>query len=302
MRVIPPLTITPAMLTSSTCAEPHASETAYNPATTYGLGDVVVVAADHRTYESLQAGNTGHTPSTSPTWWEDVGPTNCWKMFDILRNTQTEQASPLTVVITPGVRVNSIAVLGLEATSVSVSMTGGGPTVYTHTEDLNTRDVGDWYDYFFAPFSTRPSIVRFDLPPYSNGIITVAITNAAGDALCGSLVLGSYEYIGQIEWNPESDALNFSTVDRDVFGNAELVQRRSVPKTTQTLKLDKSRVDRVRNLRTALNAQPAVWSGLDDLNTDGYFEALLILGFYRKFTISPRNAREADIALELEEI
>ncbi len=35
MRVIPPLTITDAMLTSSTCAEPHASVAAYNPATAY---------------------------------------------------------------------------------------------------------------------------------------------------------------------------------------------------------------------------------------------------------------------------
>lgn len=302
MRVIPPLEITPAMLTSSSCAEPHASETAYNAGTAYALGDTVVVAADHATYVSLQAANTGHTPSTSPTWWEEVGPTMRWKMFDILRNTQTEDASPLTVVITPGVRLNSIALLGLVATSVTVSMTAGGPTVYTHTEDLDTREVVDWYTYFFEEFSTRPSMALFDLPPYSNGIVTVALTNSGGDVKCGSLVLGSFEYIGAIEWDPESDALNFSTIDRDTFGNATLVQRRSIPKTQQNLKVDKTRVNRVRNLREALNAKPAVWSGLDDLDTDGYFEVLLILGIYRKFTISPANAREAAISLELEEI
>ncbi len=125
MRVIPPLPITDAILTSSTCAEPSAGEAVYNAATTYAVGDVVIVAADHRTYQSLQAGNLANTPITSPTWWLDIGASNRWKMFDLLRNTQTEQASPLTVVLTPGLRVNSLALLGLVADSVTVSVVTG---------------------------------------------------------------------------------------------------------------------------------------------------------------------------------
>ena len=301
MRVIPPLAIIPALLTSSTCAEPHASETAYNAATTYALDAVVVVAADHRTYQSLQAGNVGHTPSSSPTWWLDIGPTNRWKMFDLLRNTQTEQASPLTVVITPGVRCNSLALLGLVGDSVAVTVTSGGLTVYTHTQDLNTREVLDWYDYFFEPFSTMPSLVLFDLPPYTNAIITVTITRAVGNVSCGSLVLGSYVYIGGTQYNAESDALNFSTVERNTFGDTLLIPRRTVPKTNQTVVCKKSRVNKVRDLRDALNAVAAVWSGLDDI-TDGYAEALLILGYYRRFSINVAHPDDAIITLELEEI
>lgn len=301
MRVIPPLTITGAILTSSTCAEPHASETAYNAGATYALGDVVVVAADHRTYQSLQAGNIGHTPISSPTWWLDIGPTNRWKMFDLLRNTQTEQASPLTVVITPGVRCNSLALLGLVGDSVTVSITSGGSTVYTHTQDLSTREVLDWYDYFFELFSTMPSVVLFDLPPYTNAIITVTITRGTGDVSCGSLVLGSYIYIGAVEYSAESDALNFSTVERDTFGDSLLVPRRTVPKTNQTVWCKKSRVNKVRDLRDALNAVAAVWSGIDDI-TDDYAEALLILGYYRRFTINLTHPDDAVITLELEEI
>ncbi len=301
MRVIPPLAIIPALLTSSTCAEPHASETAYNAATTYALDAVVVVAADHRTYQSLQAGNVGHTPISSPTWWLDIGPTNRWKMFDLLRNTQTEQASPLTVVITPGVRCNSLALLGLVGDSVTVTVTSGGVTVYTHTQDLNTREVLDWYDYFFEPFSTMPSLVLIDLPPYTNAIITVAITRTTGNVSCGSLVLGSYVYIGGTQYNAESDALNFSTVERNTFGDTLLIPRRTVPKTYQTVVCKKSRVNKVRDLRDALNAVAAVWSGLDDI-TDGYAEALLILGYYRRFSINVAHPDDAIITLELEEI
>lgn len=259
------------------------------------------MAADHRTYQSLQAGNLGHAPISSPTWWLDIGASNRWKMFDLLRNTQTEQASPLTVVITPGVRVNALALLGLVADSVTVSITSGGVPVYTHTQDLNTREVLDWYDYFFLPFSTMPSLALFDLPPYTNAIITVAITKASGNVKCGSLVLGSYVYIGDIQYDAESDALNFSTVDRNAFGDSVLIPRRTVPKTNQTVWCRKDRVDKVRDLRTALNAVPAIWSGLDD-STDGYFDALLILGYYRRFTINVRYPEKAVITLELEEI
>lgn len=301
MRVIPPLAITDTILTSSTCAEPHASEAAYNAGSTYALNDAVVVAADHRTYQSLQAGNIGHTPISSPTWWLDIGASNRWKMFDLLRNTQTEQASPLTVVITPGVRCNSIALLGLVADSVTVSVASGGSTVYTRTQNLNNREVLDWYDYFFLPFSTLPSLVFFDLPPYTNAIITIAITRASGNVKCGSLVLGTYVYIGDVQYNAVSDALNFSTVNRNTFGDSVLIPRRTVPKTDQTIWCKKDRVDKVRDLRTLLNAMPAVWSALDD-STDGYFDALLILGYYRQFSINIGYPDHAVITLNLEEI
>ncbi|HEY0847393.1 MAG TPA: hypothetical protein VGE12_18635, partial [Noviherbaspirillum sp.] len=154
MRVIPPFedisAISASMLTSSTCAEPHATETAYNAGTTYALGATVVSATNHRKYESLQAGNVGNplpslptldNPNPATAYWQDVGPTNRWAMFDLLRDTQTVQASPLTVVITPGERVNSLALMKLEADSVTVTVTSGGSTVYSHTEDLNTREV-----------------------------------------------------------------------------------------------------------------------------------------------------------------
>lgn len=301
MKVVAPLTITPAMLASSTCAEPHASETAYVAGTTYALGAVVVVAVDHRTYQSLQAGNVGHTPISSPTWWLDIGPTNRWKMFDILRNTQTDQASPLTVVFAPGMRVNSLALLGLVATSATISMTSGGPTVYSYTVNLNKREVLDWYDYFFDPFNTQPSVALFDLPAYSNGIITITLTNTTGSVKCGGVVVGTFVYIGDVQYNAESDALNFSTVERDAFGNSLLIPRRSVPKTQQTIFCEKGRIDKVRDLRTALNAVPALWCAVED-SSDGYSEALQILGYYRRFTINVSYPNHALITLELEEI
>ncbi|MDP3876021.1 MAG: hypothetical protein Q8Q50_03480 [Methylobacter sp.] len=305
MRVIPPLEITAGRFTSSTIAEPDAGETAWNAATSYTVGDIAIRTTTHRKYQNLIAGVDATNPESAPTRWLDVGPTNKWAMFDTIRNSATIKATTVTVVLTPGVRVDAVALLGVVANSAVISMTSvtGGGTVYNSgTINLNTREVLDWYDYFFKAFSTQPSIALFDLPPYSDGIITITLNATSGNVECGACVIGSQFYLGGVQYEAENDVLNFSSVTRDFAGGtATMVQRRNVPKTIQSIWADKSRVNAIRDLRDSLNAMPAVWSGLYD-DTDQYFEALLILGFYKKFSINLRYPQHAIISLELEEI
>jgi hypothetical protein len=354
MRVTVPLVVTDVMLISSTAVEPFAPA-AYDAGTTYAFGDIVSVAADYSTYESLVPANTGHTPATSPAWWRllgptetvynagtayglgatassssthrvyeslqaantgnpfpvlpatstawwiDVGPTNKFAMFDLMRNTQTASTSALTVVVAPGQRINTLGILGMVADSITITATSGGATVYSYTESLIVREVLDHYMYAYEPFATQPSTVVFNVPPYSNLIYTITLTRSVGNIKCGSVVQGTYAYIGDTQYEAESDALNFSTIDRTLYGDAILVPRRSVPKTNQQLMLDKSKVNRVYALRTALNAVPALWTALDDAS-DGYFELLLILGVYKRFTINAKLPTNALVTLELEEI
>jgi len=353
MHVLPPITMTDAKLTSSTV--PETPPAAYAGGTTYALDDEASVAGAaglQTVYRSLQGSNTGHTPASSPDWWEDIGDTyqvynggtayaigdrviettlhkvyesltaantgnavtdtthwleigatNRWAMFDLLRNAATSVPSSMTIVLTPGERVNGWAMVGIVAADVTITMTsvGGGGTVYTYTEDLRTRIVADWYDYFFEPFSNRAHEMRIELPPFTDGIITVTLTTTEGNVELGALVIGTAVYIGQAQHSAESDVLNFSTVTRDLFGNATLVQRRNVPRTNQTVWCDKSRVTRMLAVRESLNAAPAVWSAVDD-EDDGYFDALFILGIYKKFTINAAMPEHATISLELEEV
>lgn len=310
MIVITPLSITDAILTSSTVSEPDTGEpAAWNSGTTYALDDLVYLASTHKIYQSLQASNTNHDPADDiqgdednpPVWWNEVGPTNKYAMFDLLRNTQTEAASPLTVELTPGQRINSLAVLSMEADSVTITMQNDAEQVYSYTEDLNQREVFDWFDYFFEEFGTKPSIAMFDLPPYTGGVITVTLTSTSGTVKCGALVIGNQTYLGAVQLQAENDVLNFSRMERNFDGSAKMLQRRSIPKTIQDVFVDKSRINKIRAVRDELNAIPAVWSGLDD-DTHGYFETLLILGFYRRFTINLNQEEHAVISLELEEI
>ena len=282
------------------------TETAYNPATTYPLG--ATVSANQRIYESLAVNNTGNPvpilPETETAWWIDAGPTNKWGVFDLSSNTQTVCSSPLTVVFAPGERISALGITGMSANAIIISATsvfGGGnvygPVIY----DLNTRIVNDGYDYAFEPFSTITSKAVFNVPPFSDIIVTISLSSTSGNVKCGSVIAGTSTYLGDIQYQATNDGLNFSTVTRDLYGKATLIPRRTLPKTSQTLLVDKARVNRVKAARTFLNATPALWTGLDDSTSD-WFEMLTILGIYTKFLITATEFGQAEITLELEEI
>ena len=271
-----------------------------------GSGTHTATTQIHRVYRSKQAGNTGNYPllAASAAWWEDIGPTNRYAMFDVLRNTATRSASPMTVVITPGQRVDSIALLGVVAQSVQVTVTSvsAGGTVYDRTVSLQARDTGSWRDYFFGVFRYRTAVALYDLPLYTDAVITVTLTHASANIQCGALVIGMSEFLGSTRLAAVADVLNFSTVTRDIDGNATMTRRRNAPVTKQVLMSDKGLVPKLCRVRDDLDATPAVWSSLDDVTDSDYFEAFLILGFYRKFLINAEYPTEARVELELEEV
>lgn len=355
MRVIPPVTITPAKLISSTLSDIHAPA-AYVAGTTYGVGAIVSVAADFKIYESLTSSNLGNTPSTSPAWWRAlgatetaynsgtayaigatvseagrvfesltaantgnalpvypetettnwiyIGPTNKWACLDLDNNTQSVTTGTFTVVIAPGERVNSLAVVGMAANSLTVSATSvyGGGTVYgPEVIDLNTRLVVNGYDYCFNAFGTQPSEVFFDLPPFSDLRITVTLTSTSGNVKCGGIVTGTYVYLGEVLSGARNDGLNFSTIERDLYGKATLVPRRTVPKINVQTQIDASLANKCRSARVALNAVPALYCSLE-AGSASWFDSFLSLGIYKTFEINADNSLSGTINFEIEEI
>lgn len=73
-HIVRPFAVT-SIATTNVLETPPA---AYNAGTTYALGDQVSVFSGVSStvatmYESLQAGNTGNTPASSPAWWQEIG-------------------------------------------------------------------------------------------------------------------------------------------------------------------------------------------------------------------------------------
>lgn len=303
MIVIPPISITEANLVSSDVPEPSAGETAWNAATSYTLGQVVIRTTTHRKYECQIPGADAGFPENTPTRWLDVGPTNKWAMFDINRNIQTTRSESMTIVIEPNKRVNSIVLLGVEATEVTITMTAGASTVYGPvTVNMNGRTSNSWLGYFFGEFDYKPTLILTDLPPYASATITIEFSNPGQTVKCAGVVIGNKVFLGNVQYNAKSDSLNFSKIERDEFGNSLLLPRRTIPKTNQVLIAEKNTVNTLREVRDLLNATPAYWSGLDENYTDAYFEAIAIYGIYKQFEIDISHPSFVTVNLELEEL
>jgi len=301
MKVIPPLEITSALLTSSTVSEPDATvgEVAWNAATNYSIGDYVVRTTTHRVYKNLIAGVDATAPESAPTRWLDYGPTNKYAMFDFDQNSATVGASPLVVVITPGVRIGGIGIFGAVADSVQVVGTVLGVPFYAKTTNLLARNSTAWSEYFFGVFRYRSVAAFLDIPQYSNAVFTVTFTRASGNAECGALVIGVPVEVGNTQYGAENDIINFSTYDRDTFGNATLVKRKVVPRTTKTVWMDAYGVDKARKLREDLASAPAAWFGMDD-DSSPFFQSMAVLGIFRRFTIQLPGPRHSLCTIELE--
>ncbi len=272
-----------------------------------GLVTLITTSGTQSGTHTGVVGNLNKTPASNSSYWLDIGPTNKYAMFDLLRDTQTSSGlnGQFYCTIVPGQRVDSIALIGLVADLLQITITSGGTMVYdTGSIDLSSRNVLDWQGFFFNAFTTRESFALFDLPPYLDAEITISLVSLDQLSVvkCGGCAMGQQFYLGQIDFDAESDVLNYSTVDRDFFGNVDaMIQRRNVPTTIQRIWIDKTYVNQARALRDALGGTPAIWSGLDD-SADGYFESILICGFYKRFSINLKYPKEALISLELEDI
>ena len=78
----------------------------WNAGTTYAVNAEARSDTTHRIYRSLQASNTNHDPEADVdpesglgTWWQDVGPTNAWAMFDPVNLTQTSVSDEIEVTL-----------------------------------------------------------------------------------------------------------------------------------------------------------------------------------------------------------
>jgi hypothetical protein len=243
-------------------------------------------------------------PMLNTNVWGDSGASNQVACFDLYRNSATSGASPMTVVLTPGARADSLAMLGLVGTQAVVTVTSasGGGTVYgPKTISLVTRPVSNWYEYFFKPFLFQTAFALFDLPPYSDAVITIVLSDPAGRVQVSDIVIGMQTDIGGVKYRAGSDLLSFATVTRDAYGGVTMTPVRNTSKNTFELRIAKGAVDEVRAVRAALDAKPAVWAGVTD-SSDGYYGAFLSKGFYRRFPINADLPNWAEATLELEGI
>lgn len=242
----------------------------YNGAVTYALGDTVssISTNTHLIYESLIAGNTGQ-PLTDTTKWIHVGSpkvstgvpynsTNKWKMFDQSYTSQTECSQNIEIVLTPGVIINTIALLNVYGASVRVQQTISG---YDETIQLQTHLVNNWYDWYYDEPVLQDEVIFTDIPPVAAGVLTITITGVGGTAKCGVCVIGKEKRIGRTQWGLSKEIIDYSRVIENDYGDKEMVKGSYVGRLNLDVHIDPGSESEVFRQLTNYRSEPIVAVG-----------------------------------------
>jgi hypothetical protein len=279
MRLIRPTTLTDAMLTSSTA--PETDHAAWSSVTAYTVGARVILTATHRRYEALAA-STNVSPSTDPTKWLDLGPTNRWAMFDARVGTATSRAASLQVGLAPGA-IDALALIDTEAESATVTLTAGGVQVYSRSQTFNVGGVAidNWFSWFFEPLGQKTSMLFLDVPVYAAGQLSVTLTrdNPADSVSCGTLLVGRQLSLGDTEHGADIGIIDYSRKETDQFGVTSVVERAFAKRMTAKVVMPTDAIDDIHRSLAALRATPVLWIGSES------FESLTVYGFYKEFSI-----------------
>jgi hypothetical protein len=218
----------------------------------------------------------------SPKWLE-VGATNRFAMFDDKFGTQTTKTSggttTLTVVITPGLALDSIALLNMLGTTLTINCTVAGVTIYNEVITLQT-DIGvfDWKSYFLAPIVAEADVILTDLLPYNLQVITITLVGT-GTVAIGNVAMGAKVTLGGLEYNPTLGIIDYSTKSTDAYGNIIVVKRAYSKRFGGRFVCNNNYVDQLAAILASVRSTPVVWIGS---NT---FGSLIVWGFYKDFEI-----------------
>jgi hypothetical protein len=249
LRLIQPVTITPAVLTGTNVPETDYPEWALG--TSYAAGARVIKAATHRVYESAVAANLSNDPASGATQWLEVGPTNRWAMFDQALGTATSRAGGIEVSFEDTVGVGAMALLDVAASTVRVRAPAG-------------------YDRTLSAASGSTTFL--DLPK-TPGQIIVTITGP-GQVSVGTLLMGKLVALGVTEASPTAGITDFSRKEADDFGEVTLLERAWAKRMQVRALIRTDAIDAVTGRIASVRARPSLWLAdeLESLNLYGFFK------------------------------
>lgn len=267
--VLVPASITDAMVSSSTIAEPAAGELLWDSATSYAIGAEVILTSTHRVYTAVVAGIDAVSPDVSPRW-TDTRPTQKWAAFDAYITTQSSAVTSMTYVLRPGI-FNAIAAYGLEGATLAISIKDapGGALVYSKDFALIDPPL-DYYDYYFGRIRPLPKVLAKDLMPYADPEVTLTVTAGAGVTVkAGMFVIGDLRSIVSIESNggTQYDAqvkpTTTSLFVSDGFGGIKIVRRTKSTDIDISVLMPQSDADAALAALQDVLDVPAAWIGSD---------------------------------------
>lgn len=312
MQIIAPTYIDDARFISSDIPAEEDNAPEWDASTYYVTGQRVVVnqGGYHNIYERMW-----HTPQNlyyppdyltgTPVWWMKVSATNRWKLFDMIVapdrakasnnspgcdwdagvsweagtswNSTTESSMQVTVL--PG-EIDTVAIMNVDCTSISLIMQDGGVDVYNETKIPTTTEAAN--------------AIYSGLPSYPNATLEVIIRNTGGDVLAGELIIGKSKEIGKARPRVGVGIVDYSAKSVDAFGNFSITERAFSKRLDCNFMMPVATHAGILRLLEKYRSVPLVWIISDTYSTT------IVYGFYRDLKVSVPNTVMAEGSLSIE--
>ena len=295
MRIVTPYNINPAELNTTNVVNSEADWTAG----TYALG--VKRVQNNQVYEVVATPDTTAEPvagaAASPPTWVRLGWSNQYRMFRDGRDSYSSRDESIDVTLNFDEIITTLGALGLQGVSATLTVVDSVEgTVYNETISLVDIGVGDWWEYFFSPYEFNDTAIFDNMPPYPGADINLSVDSATADdeTRAGRVIAGFEQPLGVTNYGVSVSILDYSTKERDGFGNLTLVPRRTVRLVDYDVKVDTAQVDFVVRALERISSTPTLFIG------DSSFSSSVTFGIYRDFTQGIDTPSISDLTIQVE--
>lgn len=305
-RMIEPETIDDTAFVSSTVPENDA--VVWDATTDFAIDDeVMVTTGTHAVFRAAAASGPGNGGAVDPatdtlnTAWVNIRSTNPWRAFDQYVGDPTVQIDAVSWVLQAVGVVDSVALFGVAASTVTVVVVDSGAVeIYNETHSLQDESgVVDLYSYLYSPIVRAPHIVVTDIPPCFGGTVTITVEAPGSDVEVGQVVIGRQEELGRTIAQVPLGIEDFSRKDQDdEFGRTLVTERDYTNLMTIAFAFPTSRAEYLRQRIASRRAKLTVYASDSRFRDNDYAS----YGFYQTFRVTPRIAAISEGSMELESI
>jgi len=218
-------------------------------------------------------------------------------MFRDGRDSYSSRDESIDVTLNFDQVVTTVGALGLQGTSATLTVVDSvDGTVYDETIDLVDIGVSNLWEYFFLPYDFNDTAIFDGIPPYQDADINLSIdaATASEEARVGRVLVGIERSLGVTNYGVSVSILDYSTKERDGFGNLTLVPRRTVRLVDYDVKVPTDQVDFVVRSLERIASTPTLFIG------DNKFASSVTFGIYRDFSQGITSPSISDLAIQVE--
>lgn len=240
--------------------------------TSAGAGTHTCSYHNHKTYVSLQAANSGHSPrlAASAAWWQEEGASNRWKMFDGSVSSQSV-GSTISVKVTyvTAYIPDTLALLNLRGSSCVVKIWDSSASAYVYNQTHSLVIPG------VTPQETYTDLLLTGLTATTSaaGWVEVVLSDSVSSKTCaiGAFILGTAVDAGGTEYGAGVGIQDYSVIEEDDFGNYNIVERAFSKTASFQVMVPVADVPRIYRLLSEQRAKKCLYIGSDSYTSTAIY-------------------------------